>query len=85
MKRWKRMLAVFAATLLFLCAQGAHAEFGPAALPTQPGENQLRIEVATNLERAYQAMDVPKFSMQRPSAVKKPSSLIGTAALWTQK
>ena len=55
------------------------------ALPTQPGENQLRIEVAINLERAYQAMDVPKFSMQRPSAVKKPSGLIGTAALWTQK
>ena len=55
------------------------------ALPTQPGENQLRIEVATNLEWAYQAMDVPKFSMQRPSAVKKPSSLIGTAALWTQE
>lgn len=37
MKHWRRMLAAFAVTLLFLCAQGAHAEFGPAALPTQPG------------------------------------------------
>ncbi len=54
-------------------------------LRTRPGKNTLRIEVATNLERAFNAMDVPKFSMQKPSCVRKPTGIIGAAVIWIKE
>lgn len=54
-------------------------------LQTQAGTNTLRIEVATNLERAFNAMDVPKFSMQKPSCASKPTGVIGAATIWTRE
>ncbi|MBO4367785.1 MAG: hypothetical protein J5859_03650, partial [Clostridia bacterium] len=43
----------------------------------QPGKNELRIEVATNLQRQYDAMPGFKFSMHPVSAVKKPAGISG--------
>ena len=50
-------------------------------LTLTPGKHTLRIEVATNLEREYDAMPGFKFSMQPPSAVKKPTGIVGKVTL----
>ena len=55
----------------------------PYRFPLAPkaGKNTLRIEVATNLERWFNASDAPKFFMSLPRKAKAPAGLVGPVVL----